>query len=674
MTLPLTKRPCRREEGIPFFTTYFRLWLIFRAMTNNTLHRTTAMLCLCFLTFLPISILHAQTCEPIGWVTQNGGVTGGGNASPVIVDNYDDLKDAVTDEDVKVVHVSGVITFPSNGRISFQDQSGKTIFGLPGAKLVSTDQTSSGSGIFNAKRLDNVIFQNLVFEGPGAYDVDGNDNMTIDDSRNIWVDHCEFRDGTDGNLDIKNKSDFITVTWTTFKYLKAPIPDGPGGSDDHRYSNLFGSSKSATGDRGKLRITMQYCWWGEGVVERMPRIRFGKIHMVNNLFDSDESNYCIRMGYEADLRLEGNVFVNQPNPIDEFDNEYTAIYASNNIGQSDQFEGNGFTPPYALTIANPADISTDIQSCAGATLTNQGECPTCNESSDPVDCHGDVNGAATYDECEICSGGNTGVEPCVQDCSGEWGGDADYDLCGVCDGNNACADCNGVIGGDAYYDNCEVCVGGNTGLSECHADIQAEAACFADGVLLESDNAGFSGAGYVNTVNEIGAHVHWVVQSVTNTTATLTFRFANGGEAARDGFLTVNGINGVQVSLPSTGGWTNWQTVSVVVDLNAGANDLNMEALMEDGLANLDVIYLSEGVTEGQCLVTAVERAEVHESIYPNPTQGLVYLTATQNWQLYNALGVLVDQGNEAELDISSEPQGVYFLKLEGEVLTVLKR
>lgn len=336
----------------------------------------------CFLQILCLMLLkgavYAQDlCEPVGWATQNGEVTGGGNAAPVVVSSYNDLESALGDENVKVVHVSGVINFPSGGRITIQDQSDKSIIGLPGSKLLSEDQTSSGSGIFYMKRCENFIMRNLVFEGPGAYDTDGYDNLCIDDSRNIWVDHCEFQDGVDGNFDIKNKADFISVTWCTFSYKKPPRSGGSGGADDHRYSNLIGSSDGATGDEGKLNVTFYYCWWGEGVRERMPRMRYGKLHMVNNLFSSSVSNHCIRAGYKADVVLEGNYFDNQRRPIDEFDGDYTGIRAVNNVGQSDMQKKTAFTPPYSIPIADPNDIVEPIRSCAGATLTSPDGCSSC---------------------------------------------------------------------------------------------------------------------------------------------------------------------------------------------------------------------------------------------------------------------------------------------------------
>jgi uncharacterized repeat protein (TIGR02543 family) len=313
-------------------------------------------------------------CTVTGWASQNGGVTGGGSATPTVVANYNDLKAAIASSSVKVVHISGTIVIPSGGRISFQDQSNKTIYGLPGSKLVSNDLTKDGSGILYMKRCANIIFRNVTLEGPGAYDTDGWDNMTIDNSTNVWVDHCEFQDGMDGNLDIKNAADYISVTWCKFIYKKTPIPDGPGGADDHRFSNLFGSGDGATGDRGKLRITMQNCWWAEGCKARMPRVRFGKVHIVNNLFNSTVAAQCVMAGFEADLLVESNVFENVKSPIDKMDNTFTAITTRDNIFTSTSGNttgsGTAFTPPYSLTITPAANVKSQVTAGAGATLTS----------------------------------------------------------------------------------------------------------------------------------------------------------------------------------------------------------------------------------------------------------------------------------------------------------------
>jgi pectate lyase len=309
-----------------------------------------------------------------GWASQNGGTTGGGSATETTVTTYAQLKSAIENSAVKVIKVSGTITIPatSSGRLAFQDQSGKTIYGTSGAKIVSTDQTKANSGIIYIKRCKNIIIRNLIFEGPGAYDTDGWDNATLDDCQNVWVDHCEFRDGVDGNFDIKNKSDYITVSYTKFAYLKTPKAGGSGGSDDHRYSNLIGSSDGATGDRGKLRITFARCWWASGCRERMPRARFGKIHIINSYFNSSVSNKCIAAGFEASIRIENNVFENVKQPIDLMTG-YTAVTAVGNVFTNVSGNTTGsntaFTPPYSIVTLAASAVKADVSGGAGATFS-----------------------------------------------------------------------------------------------------------------------------------------------------------------------------------------------------------------------------------------------------------------------------------------------------------------
>ena len=316
-------------------------------------------------------------CPVSGWASQNG-VTGGGSAASTVVTTYDQLKAAVNSTAVKVIHISGQITFPAAGRLTLNNQTGKSILGLAGAKLISVDLTSGGSGILYAKNSSNILIKNITFEGPGAYDVDGNDNLTLDNCTSVWVDHCTFQDALDGNLDIKNASDLITVTWTKFQYLKAPIPGGSGGSNDHRFSNLFGSGDDAVQDEGKLRITMQYCWWGPGVRERMPRVRFGKVHLLNNYFNSSVSNYCIYAGFKADLLIEGNYFENVKNPIRLETGTFTAAQLVSNTfsGASGTMVGSGtaFTPPYTIDKIASTDVKQTVMAGAGAVLLQPTDC------------------------------------------------------------------------------------------------------------------------------------------------------------------------------------------------------------------------------------------------------------------------------------------------------------
>jgi pectate lyase len=216
--------------------------------------------------------------------------TGGGNVTPVTVTTYTDLKAKLKLSTPQVILISGTINFSSTELQISEVVTNKTIIGLPGARLINNKQTQAESGILNLKPgSSNVIIRNLIFEGPGAYDTDGRDNLTAEGCVNLWIDHCEFQDGTDGNFDIKSSSDNVTVSWCKFTYLKPAVPGGPGGSADHRFSNLIGSSSTDAPADGHYSVTFQNCYWAVGVKSRMPRARNAELHILNCYYNTSVS-------------------------------------------------------------------------------------------------------------------------------------------------------------------------------------------------------------------------------------------------------------------------------------------------------------------------------------------------------------------------------------------------
>lgn len=215
--------------------------------------------------------------------------TGGGTpttANTVTVTDYASLYNAMNSnttalEAAKVILVSGTITLPSTH--TSVTVKNKTIIGLPGAKLVNTIQAAVGSGILYIKPgSNNVIIRNLIFEGPGAWDVGGQDNFT-NEGTNVWVDHCEFQDGMDGNFDIKGDADNVTVSWCKFVYNKPPkLTDyEAGGTPDHRFTNLIGSGITDFPADARFSVTFKNCYWAEGCKARMPRARNAELHILN---------------------------------------------------------------------------------------------------------------------------------------------------------------------------------------------------------------------------------------------------------------------------------------------------------------------------------------------------------------------------------------------------------
>lgn len=317
------------------------------------------------LSLISFSLSFAVTSKDLpmtGWATVNN-TTGGLGYDTVTVDNVSDLK-SFAENGNKVIFVKpGTYLGPINVG------SNVTIYGYQGA-IIKQPSTGSAMKLSESK---NVIIRNLEFQGVGALDEDDEDCLQINkNSTNVWIDHVYIYDGHDGNLDITNGSNYITISWTKFAYTNI--------SSNHQFSNLIGNSDSKTSDEGKLKVTFHHTWWSDGVKERMPRVRYGQVHLYNNLFDSKNSSTCIRAGIKADLRVENNVFIGVNKPIDLYENDFTAVSANGNYFEktsgNTSGSGNAFTPGYTVS---PTDVSTQakayalrdsIQLYAGATLPN----------------------------------------------------------------------------------------------------------------------------------------------------------------------------------------------------------------------------------------------------------------------------------------------------------------
>lgn len=206
----------------------------------------------------------------------------------------------------------------------------------------------------------NIIIRNLTFEDtydcfPQWSPTDGAlgnwnalyDSISLRDTDHVWVDHDTFRDVEtadhtlpvyfgrlfqvhDGQLDITNASDLVTVSWNEFL--------------DHDKVMLIGSSDNAPADVGKLRVTLHHNRF-DGVGQRAPRVRFGQVHVYNHLYRirKDESYaYSWGVGIRSAIYAENNFFqvdhdVTADEVIERFNG--TALHERGNLfdGPADRF-------------------------------------------------------------------------------------------------------------------------------------------------------------------------------------------------------------------------------------------------------------------------------------------------------------------------------------------------
>ena len=325
-------------------------------------------------------------CKPIGWATRSGRsstafeVTGGGNAAPITVKTFDDLQKYAKDSSPRVIYIDGTLgngwSGTSGSRLNIT-ASNKTIIGLKPGTLLKAP-------IHITNKASNIIVRNIVIQGPGSNADQAWDNLTIEgEAKNIWIDHCEFWDGQDGNADVVKGADNVTFTWCIFGYKK---------KSSHNLSNLIGSSDNEPVSEGKLNVTYMFNWW-KAANQRKPRCRYGNVHVVNNLLTGDASItngtdvLGISAGHMCTVRTERNVFINENNPIytgnangtgvnEVIDNIFT------NCTGNTKGTGSSFTPPYDYTgfMLQASEVEAAVKAGAGANL----ESPTACDAMPPV--------------------------------------------------------------------------------------------------------------------------------------------------------------------------------------------------------------------------------------------------------------------------------------------------
>lgn len=268
-------------------------------------------------------------------------------------------------------------------RIKLKVGSDTTIVGLGRAVLKGVN--------LHVDKVDNVIVRNLAFVDaadcfPQWDPTDGElgawnslyDNVSVTGSTHVWVDHNTFTDGDnpdsaqpryfgqpyqvhDGQLDLTNGTDLVTVSWNEFT--------------DHDKTMLIGSTNNPAADRGKLRVTVHHNLFRDSL-QRLPRVRFGQVHVYNNHYRlSAELVYAFGVGVESQIFAERNVFsVDRAVPPDRllYDWGGTALTARDHL-----LRVGGRTSPVDLVAAYNAVHDPDLGADAGWT-------PTLHTRLDPV--------------------------------------------------------------------------------------------------------------------------------------------------------------------------------------------------------------------------------------------------------------------------------------------------
>lgn len=178
------------------------------------------------------------------------------------------------------------VVFDLSGDISLRSMIG-----------VASDKTIDGRGRkvrirgygLRIAGVRNVILENLLFDDGAGSNEDA--IQIIDGAQNVVVDHCTLSDFTDGLLDITRGATDVTVSWNRFT--------------DHDKVMLIGASPGDTGDT-VIRVTLHHNAFID-TTQRHPRLRYGRVHALNNYFKNWKS-YGIGASQEGQVLSEANIY------------------------------------------------------------------------------------------------------------------------------------------------------------------------------------------------------------------------------------------------------------------------------------------------------------------------------------------------------------------------------
>ncbi|GMA70864.1 pectate lyase [Leuconostoc litchii] len=275
-------------------------------------------------------------------------------------------------------------------QIQYKVPSNTTIIGTNNAKITGGNMIINGS---------NVIVRNINFEN--AYDyfpqwdpTDGNsgnwnsqyDNLTVTGGSNVWLDHNQFSDGSqtdnkngsyygreyqhhDGLVDIVNGANNVTLSYNQLQ--------------NHDKSMNIGNSDSKTSDLGKLQVTMHHNRF-DNLIQRQPRVRFGKVHIYNNYYSSSNSSiykfmYAFGIGKQSQIYAQNNTFDVRTASINDIAKVFggTNFTDNGNLLNGKQVEGISklnklnpvtFSPNYKASLQDLATSKNDVNNNAGPIL------------------------------------------------------------------------------------------------------------------------------------------------------------------------------------------------------------------------------------------------------------------------------------------------------------------
>jgi len=210
--------------------------------------------------------------------------------------------------------------------------------------------------------------------------------------------------------------------------------------------------------------------------------------------------------------------------------------------------------------------------------------------------------------------------------------------------------------------------------------LEAEAANVNNGMVVETctDAGGGQDMGYIDP----GDYLVWNgINFPTTGTYLIEYRVASGasgGTISSD--LNAGNVQFGNTTIPGTGGWQTWTTVSKSVTINAGTYNFGIYA--QTGGYNLNWVRISKtnGAREATPLATLNAHDDGQLSLYPNPVSEQLRLAAApelagSTYRVVNSVGQAVRTGTlGTTLDVAALPAGLYVLVVTTKDAQTLSR
>ena len=197
--------------------------------------------------------------------------------------------------------------------------------------------------------------------------------------------------------------------------------------------------------------------------------------------------------------------------------------------------------------------------------------------------------------------------------------------------------------------------------------LEAEAANVNNGMVVGACSEGGQNMGYIDN----GDYLVWnAINFPTTGTYNVEYRIASGtggGTVSCD--LNGGAIQLGSTTVPGTGGWQNWQTVSRSVTVNAGTYNFGIYA--QTGGWNINWVRITKTAAR-DALATTSARDARRLDIYPNPVTDRLTVNADfaltgSTYRIVNTLGQRLASGaleRNNTVDVAALPAGIYTLEV----------